>query len=63
MYMSFKQTYYESSNKEILTNFFAFFVTSNNIMCDVSINLRPYGVLIGMKNRSLEKYLNDSKFL
>ena len=60
--MSFTQTHYDSSNKEIFTSFLALFGISNNVMRDVSIRLRPYGGSIGMKNCSLEKYLNDSKF-
>ena len=34
---------------------------ANGIKTD--IKMRPYGGLIAMKNCSLEKYLNDSKYL
>ena len=49
--------------KETFYNIFSFFVSSNILICDVSIKLRPYGGLIGIKNCSLEKYLSDSKSL
>ena len=49
--------------KETFSSFFSFRITSNNLIWDVSIKLRPYGVLIGLKNCSLEKSLSDSKFL
>ena len=63
MYTSLKQTYYDNSNQRIFSCFFSLFVNSKKLVFIVSIRLRLYGGLIGMKNCSLEKYLNDSKFI
>ena len=49
--------------KEIFASFLSFFVSSNNLIFDLSIKLKSYGGLIDMKSCSLEKYLNDSKLL
>ena len=57
IYTSLKQTYPDNSNRSnfFLAAYSLFFVSSDNLNCDILIKLRPYGGLIGIDNSSLDK--------
>ena len=48
--------------EETFSSFFSFFVTSKNLICDVSIKLRPYGGLIGMKTIPWKNFWTSPSF-